>query len=112
MEVSFATRKLRKVCESEKELRRACGTDAAKKVMSRLSDLCAAATLEDMRNLPGRCHELAGDRAGQLGIDLTGGRRLVIAPTNGWPPSEKAGSHVWGEIDAVQVLEIVDYHDG
>jgi plasmid maintenance system killer protein len=112
VEVSFASRKLQKVCESEKELRRAYGTDAAKKVMSRLSDLRAATTLEDMRNLPGRCHELAGDRAGQLAIELAGGRRLVIQPANGWPSGKAGGAHVWGEIDAVQVLEIVDYHDG
>lgn len=111
MEVSFASRKLQKVCESEKELRRAYGRDCARKVMSRLSDLRAAATLEEMRNLPGRCHELAGERAGQLGIDLAGGRRLVIAPAGGWPKEKKGGAHIWREIDAVQVLEIVDYHD-
>jgi len=80
--------------------------------MSRLSDLRAAATLEEMRNLPGRCHELAGDRAGQLGIDLAGGRRLVIAQAGGWPTEKAGGAHLWAEIDAVQVLEIVDYHDG
>jgi proteic killer suppression protein len=112
VEVSFASRKLQKVCESEKELRRAFGTDTAKKVMSRFSDLRASATLEDMRNLPGRCHELAGDRAGQLAIDLAKGRRLVLTPTNCWPSEKAGGEHVWGEIEAVQVLEIVDYHDG
>jgi hypothetical protein len=36
----------------------------------------------------------------------------VIAPTNGWPSEKAGGAHVWGEIDAAQVLEIVDYHDG
>ena len=112
MEISFASRKLQKVCESEKELKRAYGRDCARKVMSRLSDLRAAATLEEMRHLPGRCHELTGDRAGQLGIDLAGGRRLVIAPAGGWPAEKVRGAHVWAEVEAVQVLEIVDYHDG
>jgi toxin HigB-1 len=112
VEISFASRKLQKVCESEKELQRAYGRDCARKVMSRLSDLRAAATLEEMRNLPGRCHELVGDRAGQLGIDLAGGRRLVIEPAVGWPSGKGGGAHVWAEVDAVQVLEIVDYHDG
>jgi proteic killer suppression protein len=111
MDVTFASRKLQKVCESEKDLRRAYGNDCAKKAMNRLSDLRAAATLEDMRNLPGRCHELTGERAGQLGINLTGGRRLVIVPSAGWPSGKDKGSHVWHEVDAVQVLEIVDYHD-
>jgi toxin HigB-1 len=112
VEISFASRKLQKLCESEKELQRAYGRDCARKVMSRLSDLRAATTLEDMRSLPGRCHELAGDRAEQLAIELAGGRRLVIQPANGWPSAKEEGAHVWSGIDAVQVLEIVDYHDG
>jgi proteic killer suppression protein len=112
VEISFASRKLQKVCEAEKELQRAYGRDCARKVMSRLSDLRAVATLEEMRHLPGRCHELTGDRAGQLGIDLAGGWRLVIAPAGGWPAEKAAGAHVWAEVEAVQVLEIVDYHDG
>jgi len=110
VEISFADQKLQKRCESEKELRRAFGSDGAKKVMRRLSDLRAAATLEEMRNLPGRIHELDGDREGQLGIELVGGRRLVITPANGWPSEKADGADVWTEIDAVQVLEIVDYH--
>lgn len=110
METSFANRRLQKLCESEKELRKAYGSDGAKKVMRRLSDLRAATALEDMRNLPGRIHELEADRDGQLAIDIAGGRRLVITPTNGWPSEKQDGAHVWTEIDAVQILEIADYH--
>lgn len=110
MEISFASRKLQKLCESEKDLRRAHGSDGAKKAMRRLTDLRAAATLEDMRNLPGRIHELAGEREGQLAIDLAGGWRLILVPKNSWPTERLEGTHVWTAIDAVQVLEITDYH--
>lgn len=110
MEISFASRKLKKLCESEQELRKAYGSDCAKKLMRRLTELRAATTLEDMRNLPGRIHELRGDRHGQLAIDLSDGRRLVIAPRDGWPAEKEAGAHVWATIDAVHVLEIADYH--
>lgn len=102
MEISFASRKLQKLCESEKELRKAYGSDGAKKAMRRLADLRAAATLEDMRNLPGRIHELTGE--------LAGGWRLILVPTNGWPTEKAEGAHVWATIDAVKVLEINDYH--
>ena len=88
----------------EKELRKAYGADGAKKVMRRLSDLRAAATLEDMRNLLGRIHELTGDRDGQLAIDLAGGWRLILAPTHGWPAEKAEGAHVWNAIDAVTVV--------
>lgn len=110
MEISFANPKLQKLCESEQALRKAHGSDGAKKVMRRLSDLRAAATLEDMRNLPGRIHELTKDRDGQLAIDLASGRRLILVPTNGWPAEKAEGTNVWASIDAVQVLEITDYH--
>jgi len=110
LEISFANRKLQKLCESEKELRKAYGSDGAKKAMRRLTDLRAASTLEDMRHLPGRIHELASDRDGQLAIDLAGGWRLILEPTNGWPPEKAEGARVWTAIDAVQVLEITDYH--
>lgn len=110
MDVSFANRRLQELCESEKDLRRAFGSDGAEKVMRRLSDLRAATALEEMRHLPGRLHELDAERAGQLAIDVSGGRRLVIVPTAGWPGDKDRGSHVWADVDSVQVLEIADYH--
>jgi toxin HigB-1 len=110
VEISFGSRKLKQLCESEKDLRKAYGRDGAKKTVRRLSDLRAAATLEDMRNLPGRIHELSGDREGQLAIDLAGGWRLIVAPAAGWPAGKGEGAHVWTAIDAVTVLEITDYH--
>jgi proteic killer suppression protein len=110
VEISFATRKLKQLCESEKELRKAYGSAGAKKAMRRLSDLRAAATLEDMRNLPGRIHELTSDRDGELAIDLAGGWRLILAPASGWPTAKAEGGHVWTTIDSVMVLEITDYH--
>ena len=110
MEISFATRKLKQLCESEKELRKAYGSAGTKKAMRRLSDLRAAGTLQDMRNLPGRIHELTGHRDGQLGIDLARGWRLILTPTNGWPTEKAEGAHVWTTIDAVTLLEITDYH--
>ena len=76
--------------------------------MSRLSDLRAAATLEEMRSLPGHCHELEGDRESQLSIVLTDTHRLVINASSGWPMDEATGDHSWAGIDAVHVLEIVD----
>jgi proteic killer suppression protein len=107
MEISFADDRLQKRCESQKELRRAYGDQCAKKVMTRLADLTAAATLQEFRSLPGRCHELAGDRDGQFGLDLAGGKRLVIEPTSA--PASTEGDP-WAAIDAIRVVETVDYH--
>ena len=78
--------------------------------MARLADLDAAASLEEMRQLPGRCHELSGDRKGQLAIDLAGGKRLVFEPAANPPAQREQGGLDWEAVDAIRLIEIIDYH--
>lgn len=77
--------------------------------MSRLADLQAVKCLGDMRNLPGRCHELSGDMAGRLALDLPDGKRLVFKPAEPCPVKADGGLD-WKAVDAVEILEIVNYH--
>lgn len=112
MDVSFGSARLQRLCESEKELRRAHGEKCAKKVKTRLADLRAASTLADLRRLPGRCHELDGARRGQLAVELTGRRRLIFAPAGSPSIQKEDGGLDWKLVEAVQVIEIVDYHRG
>jgi proteic killer suppression protein len=110
MDLSFRTSRLRKVCQSDKELRRAHGEDCARKLMARLAELRAAPQLEELRNLPGRCHELDGKRKGQLAVELIGGKRLVFEPTNAAAATNEDGGLDWNQVEAVRVIDIVDYH--
>jgi proteic killer suppression protein len=110
MEISFATPRLRATCESESKLQREHGRPCAKKLRARLADLEAASTLAAVRQLPGRCHELDGDRKGQLSIELSGALRLILEPTLNPPPMKDDGGLSWEAVDAVRILEIVDYH--
>jgi proteic killer suppression protein len=110
MEIAFATPRLQRRFESEKELRRAYGRDSAKKIMTRIADIEAATSLEEFRRLPGRCHELGGDRQGQLALDLAGGKRLVFEPNHNPAPVKEDGGLDWSLVEAVRVIEVVDYH--
>jgi proteic killer suppression protein len=110
VDVLFGTTRLRKVCESDKESRRAHGQDCAKRLMARLADLRAAPSLQELRHLPGRCHELDGNRKGQLAIELSDGKRLVLEPADAAAATGADGGLEWALVDAVRVLEIVDYH--
>lgn len=112
MEITFASTRVRRQCESERVLQRAHGQACARKLMARLADLDAAASLSEMRTLPGRCHELSGDRAGQLALELADGKRLVIEPANVPLPVDQGGGLDWARIDAVRILEIANYHRG
>ena len=87
------------------------GPIQAKKLRQRLDDLKATSTLEVMRLLPGRCHELKGDRAGQVSLDLEHPYRLVFEPANDQVPRKQDGGLNWTAITAVRIIGVIDTHD-
>jgi proteic killer suppression protein len=110
VQISFAKRKLQKTCEEHRSLKKMFGDGCGNKIAVRLADLRSAASLEEFRALPGGCHELAGDRDGQLALDLPDGKRLIFKPSEDPAPTKEDGGLDWGAVDAVEVIEIVDYH--
>ncbi len=111
MEVSFATKKLQKTCSSAKEMQRTYGAELSEKLKQRLWELRAAVTLRDISRLPpARCHELKGNRAGQLSVDLTHPYRLIFQPDHAPLPYKDDGGLDWTQVTRVLVLEVVDTH--
>jgi plasmid maintenance system killer protein len=86
-----------------------CGAVRAKKIQTRIKNLRAAETLADMRTLPGRCHELTGDRAGQLSLDLDHPYRLLFRPAEETEPRPGGGLD-WSKVTAVVIMSITDTH--
>jgi proteic killer suppression protein len=82
----------------------------AKLILRRLDDLTDVGNLEESRHIPGKCHELLGDRKGQWAMHLDGPYRLVFTPHNDPIPENDNGQYLWIEILAVEILEVVDYH--
>ncbi len=109
MNVEFASAQLRNLCSTGRELAKRFGSDGGRTVMRRLQQLEAAPTLGAMRDLPGHCHELTAERAGQLAVRAAGGHRLVFRPRDPAPLTPD-GSLDWDQVAAVIVLDIVDYH--
>lgn len=110
MDIIFKSKKLEALCNSQSAMQRALGARQAKVLRRRLDDLKAAANLEMMRNLPGRTHELHGDREGQLSIDLEHPKRLVFEPSHEIKPVKADGGLDWAGVTAIRIIEIVDYH--
>lgn len=110
MEIIFATRRLGASMASHQARVRAFGAERANKLNTRLTQLYEADRLEDMRSLPGRCHELHGDRQGQLAVDVTKNYRLVFKPTEQPPPQRDGGGLDWSTVEAITILEVEDYH--
>ncbi|MCY3580575.1 MAG: killer suppression protein [bacterium] len=97
MKLNFESPRFGSLCINQKLLVRKYGRPVADKVESRLSHLLSAATLEEMRHLPGGCHELKGNRNGQLAVTLHGGYRLIFRP--GGSPVEGDAGLDWSSVN-------------
>lgn len=106
MEVYFSDRKLAAVCASEREMKKRFGAERARRLATRLQQLDVADTLADLRLVTARVHELTGNRAGLIALDLDGPNRLLIEPI----VDTQARPLTWDLVTAVAVIEIVDYH--
>ena len=96
---------------SSERLARRFSAQRAKLLRRRLDDLRAAPSLLVMRALPGRCHELKGDRKGQLSIDLEGPYRLIFKPAHNPPPAKPDGGLDWAQVTAIVIIEIGNTHE-
>ncbi len=111
MDILFQDQRLAKVCNNKSLLIRKHGPIRAKLLRRRLDELRAAENLEVLRSLPQvRCHELKGNRAGTLAVDLDHPYRLIFEPANNPIPRKSDGGLNWTEVTAIRVLAVEDYH--
>ena len=111
MEVMFDDDRFRDECNSDRALVRRYNVQRAKLIRRRLDDLRAAPRLEVMRALPGRCHELLSDRAGQLSVDLDGPYRLLFRPVADPTPLKVDGGLDWSRVEGISVIGVVNTHE-
>lgn len=111
MEIYFKTKKLQKICSQHEIAIKTLGPKMALKLQQRLMELSAAETLLQISKLPpARCHELKGNRKGQLSVDLEHPYRLLFIPANDPLPCKKNGGLDWGAITEIEIIEIEDTH--
>jgi proteic killer suppression protein len=83
----------------------------SKIIRNRLDDLAAADSLDVIRKLPQhRCHELTGNRKGQLAVDLAHPYRLIFKPDDDPPVTKTDGGIDWKRVKTILIIEIEDYH--
>jgi proteic killer suppression protein len=110
LEVRIASRALEKKLKTERARVKSYGAEMARTLERRLAQLQAAPDLEAMRTLPGRCHALSEDRAGQLAVSLSRNVRLVFEPDHDPTPELETGGLDWTRVTRVRILEVEDYH--
>lgn len=110
MEIRFKNKKLEKQLTDTKEMVKTFG-QMARKVNQRLKDLTDADNLAIIRTIPAaRCHELTGNRKGELSVDVSGNYRLIFEPDHDPLPRKADLGLNWGEVTKIQINEIEDYH--
>ena len=106
MKLSYATFRLRRLCEEQKFAKKELGNDCAKQLAARIEDLYAFSKVGEI--VAGRPHPLIGDRKGQFALRLSKGFRLIIVPSQ---EVVEDSDFDWKEVSEVIVVEIGDYHD-
>ncbi len=111
MNIRYQTRKPEKCVESPSVIKKNYG-DRAKKLSQRLDDLSSVLNLEAMRSFSSaRCHELTGNRQGELAIDLTPNYRIIFLPDHDPLPRKEDGGVDWIKITGIVIVAIgEDYH--
>lgn len=110
MDITFTDKKLEKLANDDRKMMKELGKVRATILRRRLTQLQDAATLEDVRNLPGNYHELTNNRKGQWACDLDQPYRLIFTPHENPIPENEHGQYIWLEITGVEVIEIINYH--
>lgn len=85
----------------------------AQLIRERLDELADSESLEIMRYLPQTyCHELKGNRKGQLAVKLDQGCRLTFEPADEPIPRKEDGGLDWSRITAIRIIKLSeDYHE-
>lgn len=111
MDITFENRKLERLANDDKLGLKKLGKVRFKKFKQRLDQIKASKTLEDVRNQPGRFHELTENRKGEWACDLDQPYRLIFRPQEDPIPMDDDGKYIWVEILGVEIIEIEDYHN-
>jgi proteic killer suppression protein len=111
LDILFANRKLQEEFNDFTALVRKRGNRRARLIQRRLGELSAANVLEVMRRLPApRCHELGGNRKGQLSVDLDHPYRLIFRVADNPVPTKADGGLDWTQVRKIIVLGVEDTH--
>jgi len=110
VDITFSTKRLEKECTEEAVGIKKYGPNCARKLRARLSDLEAAESLNRMRTLPGRLHQLTGNLKGVYSLDLEHPLRLLLEPDHDPPKLLPDGGTDEQAVTTIRIIGIEDTH--
>lgn len=103
LELAFANRPLRDICEHQLEAEHAFGFSVARNLRARLADLRDAPTQNEVAGDP---QILTSISPGRISVALGEGFRLIYCANHVTNPVDDRGQVQWGLVDRLKVLEI------
>ncbi|MBF0191810.1 MAG: killer suppression protein [Magnetococcales bacterium] len=115
MDINFQTTKLAKAFNEGTQLETSHGPLRAKKIRTRLKELRAAQSLQDLAppfSPPARCHEISqGYRYKRMSVDLDNPYRLIFKPDHNPVPLLPNGGLDWSKVTIIQIIGIENTHE-
>lgn len=105
LEISFADKSLRQLCENGAIAKRKLGIKVAEKLKHRLADLRAASCVKDL--MVGRPREVEGIMI----VDLCDDYRIILCANHNLIPLLDSGAIDWTMVNRVKILRIEGNHD-
>ncbi len=116
MNIYFADEDLKLNCNDFDRARKKWGNRDAKKLIRHLGQVRVATSFADLWMLKHlhleELRKRKGKRQGQWSIRVEGGLRIVFCPAGDeltW--RDPAGNYIWNNMRAIEIIEVVDYHD-
>lgn len=111
MKFTIPNKKLSKQLLNQSETVKKFGLPIAKRIHQRLQEFEASENLAVIRLLPAaNCHELTGQLAGLLAVDVSANYRLIFQLAEIPPPLNADGGLDWSAVTEILILELIDYH--
>lgn len=113
MDIVFSSKKLKKQLNEEKVMVKTHGPRRCRLLKVIMTQLRAAPNLGIFAppySPPNRCHELKGNKKGQLSVDLDHPYRLLFKPANDPIPTREEGGLDWNKVTAIEIKGVEDTH--
>jgi proteic killer suppression protein len=113
MDITFSSKKLKKQLSEAKTMAKTHGPRRSKLLQVIMTQLRAAPNLGIFAppySPPNRCHELKGNKKGQLSVDLDHPYRLLFKPINDPVPMRPEGGLDWHQVTAIEIKGVEDTH--
>ncbi|MGB7217800.1 MAG: hypothetical protein WBD07_03235 [Vicinamibacterales bacterium] len=108
LELAFAKKSLRALCESEAMAAKALGVRVAARLRHRLADARAAACVSDL--VAGSPRATDSGPGQHIALDLCDGYRIVFRANHVITPKRESGEVDWSLVRRVKVMAIENAH--